>query len=108
MLIVTSNGIPPGYRIEAVLGEVMGMTVRSTNLGANLSASLRSMSGGEQEKFTKLAYDSRNEVMNRMWAECAKRGRERDRGDEVRHRRDGRVLHRGVRLRNRGDRGPAG
>ncbi|WP_169515870.1 heavy metal-binding domain-containing protein [Granulicoccus phenolivorans] len=73
MLIVTSNGIP-GYRIEAVLGEVMGMTVRSTNLGANLSASLRSMSGGEQEKFTKLAYDSRNEVMNRMWAECAKRG----------------------------------
>lgn len=39
MLIVTTNDIP-GYRIEAVFGEVMGMTVRSANIGANCVASI--------------------------------------------------------------------
>lgn len=73
MLIVTSNGIP-GYRIEAVLGEVMGMTVRSANLGKNISASFRSLGGGEVPEYTQLVYESRNEVMNRMWSECIRRG----------------------------------
>ena len=31
MIIVTSNDVP-GYRIDAVFGEVMGMTVRSANI----------------------------------------------------------------------------
>lgn len=73
MIIVTSNGIP-GYRIDAVLGEVMGMTVRSANFGQNLTAGFRSLGGGEMPEYTKLVYDSRNEVMNRMWQECVKRG----------------------------------
>lgn len=30
MIVVTTNDIP-GYRVQAVLGEVMGPTVRSTN-----------------------------------------------------------------------------
>ena len=46
MLIVTTNDIP-GYRIEAVFGEVMGMTVRSANIGANFVASFRAIGGGE-------------------------------------------------------------
>ncbi len=73
MLIVTSNGIP-GYRIEAVLGEVMGMTVRAANLGKNITASFRSLGGGEVPEYTQLVYESRNEVMNRMWSECIRRG----------------------------------
>lgn len=73
MIIVTSNGIP-GYRIEAVLGEVMGMTVRSANFGSNITASFRSLGGGEVPEYTRIVYDSRNEVMNRMWGECVKRG----------------------------------
>ncbi|WP_425310606.1 heavy metal-binding domain-containing protein [Ammonicoccus fulvus] len=73
MLIVTSNGIP-GYRIEAVLGEVMGMTVRAANLGKNITASFRSLGGGEVPEYTQLVYESRNEVMNRMWSECLRRG----------------------------------
>ncbi|WP_432559322.1 YbjQ family protein [Granulicoccus sp. GXG6511] len=73
MLIVTTNGIP-GYRIEAVLGEVMGMTVRSANLGSNIAAGLRSLGGGEMPELTKVVYDSRNEVMSRMWGECVRRG----------------------------------
>lgn len=73
MLIVTTNEIA-GYRIVAVLGEVMGMTVRSANIGANFVASFRSIGGGEVHEYTQLVYESRNEVLNRMWSEAMKRG----------------------------------
>lgn len=73
MLIVTTNGIP-GYRVEAVLGEVMGLTVRSTNFGSNIAAGLRSLGGGEHPELTNVVYESRNEVMSRLWAECLRRG----------------------------------
>jgi uncharacterized protein YbjQ (UPF0145 family) len=52
----------------------MGMTVRSANVGANFVASFRAMGGGEIHEFTKIVYDSRNEVMNRMWADAEHRG----------------------------------
>lgn len=73
MLIVTSNDIP-GYRIEAVLGEVMGMTVRSANIGANIVASFRSLGGGEVDEYTKLVYESRQQVMQRMWQDAVSGG----------------------------------
>lgn len=73
MIIVTSNEVP-GYAIEAVLGEVMGMTVRSANFGANFVAGFRSLGGGEVTEYTQLVYESRNEVMNRMWHEAQRRG----------------------------------
>lgn len=70
---MTSNEVP-GYAIEAVLGEVMGMTVRSANIGANFVAGFRALGGGEVTEYTQLVYDSRNEVMNRMWHEAQRRG----------------------------------
>jgi len=73
MMIVTTNDIP-GYRIDSVLGEVMGMTVRSANVGANFVASFRAIGGGEISEYTNLVYDSRNQVMQRMWDQCAQRG----------------------------------
>ncbi len=73
MLIVTTNDIP-GYRIEAVLGEVMGMTVRAANIGQNFIAGLRSIGGGEVDEYTKLVYDSRQQVMQRMWQDATARG----------------------------------
>jgi uncharacterized protein YbjQ (UPF0145 family) len=73
MLIVTSNDIP-GYRVVAVLGEVMGMTVRSANIGANFVAGLRSIGGGEVNEYTKLVYESRQQVMERMWGDAVARG----------------------------------
>lgn len=65
MLIVTTNDVP-GYRIEAVLGEVMGMTVRSANIGANIIAGFRAIGGGEVDEYTRLVYESRQQVMQRM------------------------------------------
>jgi len=73
MLIVTSNDIP-GYKIDAVLGEVMGLTVRSANIGANFVAGFKALGGGEITEYTKLVYDSRNQVMERMWDQCVQRG----------------------------------
>ncbi|MET3975491.1 YbjQ family protein [Cellulosimicrobium sp. TH-20] len=73
MIIVTTNDVP-GYRIDAVLGEVMGMTVRSANLGANFVASFRSIGGGEVKEYTQLVYESRQEVMHRMVQEAQRRG----------------------------------
>lgn len=73
MLIVTSNDIP-GYRVVAVLGEVMGMTVRSANIGANFVAGIRAIGGGEVNEYTKLVYESRQQVMERMWGDAVARG----------------------------------
>lgn len=71
--MVTTNDVP-GYRVTQVLGEVMGLTVRSTNFGQGFTAGFRALAGGEIPEFTKLMYESRYEVMNRMWAEAVQRG----------------------------------
>lgn len=73
MIVVTTNEVP-GYRIQAVLGEVMGLTVRATNIGQSFTAGLRAIGGGELPEFTKIMYESRHEVMRRMVAEAQQRG----------------------------------
>jgi len=73
MLVVTTNDVA-GYKIEAVLGEVMGLTVRSANIGANFVAGFRAMGGGEVPEYTQLVFDSRTQVMQRMWEQCIQRG----------------------------------
>ena len=73
MIVVTSNDLP-GYRVVAVLGEVMGITVRSTNIGASFTAGFRAIGGGEIPEYTKIMYESRHEVMRRMVTEAEQRG----------------------------------
>lgn len=73
MLVATTNDLP-GYEIQAVLGEVFGLTVRARNVGAGLVASLRSLGGGEIPGMTKLLRQSRDEAMGRMIAEARQRG----------------------------------
>jgi uncharacterized protein YbjQ (UPF0145 family) len=73
MIVVTTNDVP-GYRITQVLGEVMGLTVRSVNFGQGFTAGFRSLAGGEIPEYTQIMYESRNEVMNRMLGEAQARG----------------------------------
>lgn len=73
MIVVTTNDIP-GYRIEAVIGEVMGMTVRSANIGANFTAGFRALGGGEVPEYTQLVMESRQQVMARMVDDAVRRG----------------------------------
>ena len=64
----------PGYRIEACLGEVMGLTVRSRNVFSVFGSGFRSLFGGELKGQTKVLYDSRREVMDRLVMEAESRG----------------------------------
>ena len=73
MIVTTMNDIP-GYEVTEVFGEVMGLTVRSRNLGSQLGASLKSIIGGELKGMTKALIDSRQQVMERMIEEAAAKG----------------------------------
>jgi uncharacterized protein YbjQ (UPF0145 family) len=73
MLIATTNDLP-GRQVVEVLGEVMGLTVRSRNIGSQFGASLKSLIGGELKGMTKALVDSRHEVIERMVAEAEAKG----------------------------------
>jgi uncharacterized protein YbjQ (UPF0145 family) len=64
----------PGYRIEACLGEVMGLTVRSRNVFSVFGSGLRSLFGGELKGQTQALIDSRLQVRERMCWEAEQRG----------------------------------
>ena len=73
MIVTTMNDIP-GYDVDEVYGEVMGLTVRSRNLGSQIGAGLKSMLGGELKGMTKALTDSRQQVMERMVEEAEAKG----------------------------------
>ena len=73
MIITTMNDIP-GYTVDEVFGEVMGLTVRSRNVGSQIGAQLKSILGGELKGMTKALVDSRHEVMERMQQEAETKG----------------------------------
>ena len=73
ILVVTTNDVP-GYRIDAVLGEVFGLTVRSRNAFSQMGSGLKSMFGGELKGMTKALIASRQEVMSRMLEEARAKG----------------------------------
>lgn len=73
VLIVTTNDIP-GFRILAVQGEVMGLTVRSRDAASSWVAGFRAIGGGEIPEFTQMLYEARMQVMGRMVDEAQRRG----------------------------------
>ena len=73
MLITTMNDVP-GQEVAEVYGEVMGLTVRSRNIGSQIGASLKSILGGELKGMTKALIDSREQVMQRMIDEAETKG----------------------------------
>jgi uncharacterized protein YbjQ (UPF0145 family) len=73
MIVTTMNDLP-GYVVDEVYGEVMGLTVRSRNLGSQVGAGLKSIFGGELKGMTKALVDSRQEVMERMIGEAEQKG----------------------------------
>jgi uncharacterized protein YbjQ (UPF0145 family) len=64
----------PGYAVDEVFGEVMGLTVRSRNVGSQIGAGLKSIFGGELKGMTKSLMDSRKQVMERMIEEAEAKG----------------------------------
>src|SRR5256884_9305825 len=73
MIVTTMNDIP-GYDVDEVFGEVMGLTVRSRNIGSQFGAGLKSILGGELKGMTKALVDSREEVTRRMVEDSEAKG----------------------------------
>jgi uncharacterized protein YbjQ (UPF0145 family) len=73
MIVTTMNDIP-GYQVDEVFGEVMGLTVRSRNVGSQIGAGLKSILGGELKGMTKALIDSREQVRQRMIEEAESKG----------------------------------
>jgi uncharacterized protein YbjQ (UPF0145 family) len=73
MIVTTMNDIP-GYEVDEVFGEVMGLTVRSRNVGSQIGASLKSILGGELKGMTKALIDSRQQVTERMIEDAESKG----------------------------------
>ncbi len=73
ILVTTTNDVP-GFRVTQVLGEVMGLTVRSRNIGSQIGAGLKALAGGELKGMTKNLYVSRQEVVDRMLDEARSLG----------------------------------
>jgi len=69
MIVTTMNDIP-GYAVDEVFGEVMGLTVRSRNLGSQIGSGLKSILGGELKGMTKALVASREQVRERMIQEA--------------------------------------
>jgi uncharacterized protein YbjQ (UPF0145 family) len=74
MMIVTTMNDIPGYEVDEVFGEVMGLTVRSRNVGSQIGAGLKSIVGGELKGMTTALIDSRKQVMERMTEEAEAKG----------------------------------
>ena len=73
MIVTTMNDIP-GYEVEEVFGEVMGLTVRSRNVGSQIGAGFKSLLGGELKGMTKALVASREQVRQRMIEEAEAHG----------------------------------
>ena len=106
MIVTTMNDIP-GYTVDEVYGEVMGLTVRSRNVGSQIGAQLKSILGGELKGMTKALVDSRHEVMERMSQEAEAKGANAIIAMRFDTLRDGCELDRDLRLRHRCE-GPQG
>jgi len=73
VLVVTTNDVP-GHRVDRVIGEVFGLTVRSRNIGSQIGAGFKSLAGGELRGLTKTLVESRNQAMDRLVEQARSRG----------------------------------
>jgi uncharacterized protein YbjQ (UPF0145 family) len=73
MIISTMNDLP-GYRIDEVMGDVFGLTMRSRNVGSQIGASLKSLVGGELKGMTKMLAEGRRHAQERLVEEAEAKG----------------------------------
>ena len=64
----------PGHEVDAVLGEVFGLTVRSRNVGSQIGASFKSLVGGELKGMTKMLSEGREHATARLVEEAEAKG----------------------------------
>ncbi len=65
-MILSTLETVPNKTIAEVLGIVRGSTVRSPDIGRDISSAFKAMAGGELKHYTELLSDSREEALKRM------------------------------------------
>src|SRR5580658_6578899 len=65
MLVVTTENVA-GHRIRESKGQVFGVVVRSSGLGGNIMAGLRSLGGGEIIEYTQMLEEARRHAVDRV------------------------------------------
>lgn len=73
-MIVTTTPFVAGHRVAEAKGQVFGLVVRSRGLAGNLSASIRSLVGGEIHEYTELLEDTRRQALDRLVKNAALMG----------------------------------
>ena len=73
MIIVTTPDFE-GRKIKKVLGLVKGNTIRARNIGRDILALFRNITGGEIKDYTKLLAQAREQALDRMVEEAESLG----------------------------------
>ncbi len=73
MIIVTTTEIA-GKTITETLGLVKGNTIRARNIGRDIIAGLKNITGGEIEEYTKLLGEAREQAIDRMIKDAERLG----------------------------------
>ena len=71
-LLITTQDNFSEYDIVQTLGLVRGNTIRARHVGKDILAGLRSIVGGEITEYTKMLAESREQALDRMFAEAEK------------------------------------
>lgn len=69
-MIVVTTEMATGYEVDRVLGLVRGNTIRTRNIGKDITAALRGLVGGEIPEYTKLFAEAREQALDRMVEEA--------------------------------------
>ena len=73
MIIITSDHIE-GKKTVKTLGLVKGSAIRARHVGRDITASLRSIVGGEITEYTKLMAEAREQAIQRMVEQAEEKG----------------------------------
>jgi uncharacterized protein YbjQ (UPF0145 family) len=73
-MIVSTAPYVAGHRVVETKGQAFGLVVRSRGLAGNISASLRSLVGGEIHEYTELLEDTRRQALDRLVANASLMG----------------------------------
>ena len=65
-MILTTSSTVPGHDIVEVLDIVKGNAIRGSHLGADITAFLRNLVGGEIEEYTKTMAEAREQALDRL------------------------------------------
>ena len=73
-MLTTTQDEFADYEITESLGIVRGNTIRARHVGKDIMAGLRGIVGGEIHEYTKMLAESREQALDRMYAEAKSKG----------------------------------